>query len=102
MLIHVQFLLKWYIVIFHGINLNKSPIGLSSTEIRMKMLSPNCHSFNTLSVLDQTIRSLCNSAYFKNNALFTILIAVWNLKVFLIPWYTHPILRKYIRDNKKP
>ena len=36
-LIHVQFLLEWYIVIFYGIYLNMAPISLSSLEIRMKV-----------------------------------------------------------------
>ena len=35
-LIHVQFLLQWYIVIFYGIYLNMAPINLSSLEVRMK------------------------------------------------------------------
>ena len=40
-LIHAQFLLQWYIVIFYGIYLNMAPISLISLEIRMKVLSPN-------------------------------------------------------------
>ena len=66
-----------------------------SLERRMKILSPDYYNFKKLSVLAQTFGSLCNSAYFKNTFL-TILIAVWNVKVFLIPWYAHPVLRKYI------
>ena len=86
--IHGQFLLQRCIVIFHGIYLNMSPIGLSSLGTRMKILSPDCYNFKKLSVQAQSIRSLCNSAHFKN-AFLTILIAVWNINVFLIPLYTH-------------
>ena len=63
-LIHVQFLLQWYIVIFYGIYWNMSPIRFSSLEIRMKVLSPDYYNFKKLSVLSQTIRSLYNSVYF--------------------------------------
>ena len=72
-----------------------SPIGLHSLETRIKDSSPNCYNFKKPSILVQTIRSSHNSAYFKNIFL-TILIAVGNVQVFLIPWYTHPILKKYI------
>ena len=89
-LINVQFLLQWHIVIFYSVYLNMSAIGLSSPESRMKILSLDCYNFKKLSVLSQTIRSLYNSAYFKN-AFLTILIAVWNIKVFHISWYTHPV-----------
>ena len=64
-LIHVQFLLQWYIVIFYWIYLNMSAEGLISQEIRMKVLSQDCYSFKNLSVLSQTNRSLNNSPYFK-------------------------------------
>ena len=94
-LIHVQFLLQWYIVIFYGIYLNMAPISLSSLEIRMKVLSPNYYNFKKLSVLTQTISFLFNCTDLKN-VFLTILTAVWNTKVFLILWYTHPALRKYI------
>ena len=94
-LIHVQFLLQWYIVIFYGIYLNMAPISLSSLEIRIKVLSPNYYNFKKLSVLTQTISFLFNCTYLKN-VFLTILTALWNTKVFLIPWYTHPALRKYI------
>ena len=47
-LIHVQFLLQRYIVIFYGIYLNMAPISLSSLEIRMKVLSPNYYDFKKL------------------------------------------------------
>ena len=90
-LIHVQFLLQWYIVIFYGICLNMAPIRLSSLEIRMKVLSPNYYNFKKLSVLTQTISFLFNCTYLKN-VFLTILTAVWNTKVFLIPWYTHHTL----------
>ena len=93
-LIHVQFLLQWYIVIFYGIYLNTTPISVSSLEIRMTVLSPNYYGFKKLSVLTQTISFLFNCAYLKN--VFLTMTAVWNTKVFLIPWYTHPALRKYI------
>ena len=72
-----------------------SPIGLNSVEKRMKVSSPNCYNFKKLSVLVQTIRSLYKSAYF-TNVFLTILTAVWNIKVFLIPWHTHPVMTKYI------
>ena len=94
-LIHVQFLLQWCIVSFHGIYLNMPPIRLSSLETRMKILSPDCYHFKKLSVLAQTFGSLWKSAYSKN-AFLTSLIDVWNVKVFLIPWYTYPVWRKYI------
>ena len=63
----------------------------------MKVSGPSCYhnNFKKLSVLAQTIRCLYNSAHLKN-AISTILIAVKNVKVFLIPWYTHPVLKKYI------
>ena len=47
-LIHVQFLLQWYIVIFYGIYLNMSPVGLSSLETRMKILGPDSYNFKNL------------------------------------------------------
>ena len=81
--------------ILRRIFLNMSPIGLNSLETKMKVLSPNCHDFKKLSVRSQTIRSLCNCTYFQN-VFLKILIAVWDIKVFLIPWYTHPFLSKYI------
>ena len=84
-LIHVQFLLQWYIVIFYGIYLNMAPISLSSLEIRIKVLSPNYYNFKKISVLTQTISFLFNCAYLKN-VFLTILTAVC----------THPALRKYI------
>ena len=93
-LIHVQFLLQWYIVIFYGIYLNTTPISVSSLEIRMTVLSPNYYNFKKLSVVTQTISFLLNCAYLKN--VFLTMTAVWNTKVFLMPWYTHPALRKYI------
>ena len=65
-----SFFLQWYVVIFYDIYLNISPTGLSSLEIRMKVLSPpDCYHFKKLSVLSQTIRSLNNSVYlcFLNN-----------------------------------
>ena len=68
-LIHVQFLLQWYIVIFYGIYLNMAPISLSSLEIRMKVLSPNYYNFKKLSVLTQTISFLFNCAYLKKRFL---------------------------------
>ena len=68
-LIHVQFLLQWYIVIFYGIFLNMAPISLSSLEIRMKVLSPNYYNFKKLSVLTQTISFLFNCAYLKKRFL---------------------------------
>ena len=71
-----------------------SPVGLSSLETRMKISIPGCYNFKKLSVPDHTIRALCNSGYFKN-ALLTILIAVSNVQVFPIPWYTYPVLRKH-------
>ena len=69
------------------------PIGLN------QRLKPKLFNFKKLSVLAQTIRSLYNSAYFKN-VFLTILIAAWNIKVFVIPWYTHPVLKKYILTFK--
>ena len=60
----------------------------------MKAVSPNCYNLKKLSAQAQT-RSLYNGAYFKN-VFLTILIAVWNIKVFLIPQCTHPVLTKYI------
>ena len=77
---------------FYGMYLNMSPIGL---ETRMKVLSLNYHKFKKLLVLAQTISFLYNCAYSKNIFL-TILTAVWNRKVFLIPWYTQPVLKKCI------
>ena len=77
-LIHVQFLLQLYIVIFYGIYLNMSPVGLSSLETRMKILSPDCYNLKKLLVLAHTVRSLCNNACCKS-AFLTILIAVWNV-----------------------
>ena len=81
------------IIVGEGGYLNRSPIGLNSLEARIKVLSPNCYNFNKLSVLVQTIRSLYSSAYFKN-VFLTIFTAVCNIKVFLIPWYTQPALKK--------
>ena len=72
-----------------------SPIGLSSLQTGMKASSPNCYNFKKPSVLVHTIRSLHNSAYSKN-VFLTILTAVSSIKVFLIPWYTHPVMKKYI------
>ena len=63
-LIHVQYLIPWYIAISFGLYLNMSPIGLNSLETRMKVSSPNCYNFNNPSVLAQAIRSLHSSAYF--------------------------------------
>ena len=98
-LIHVQVLLQWYIVIFQGRYLNMSPMGLSSLETRMNILSPDCYNFKKLSVLAQTFGSLCSSGYFKI-AFLTILIAVWNVKVFLIPWYIYPVLRVCTKSHR--
>ena len=72
-----------------------SPERLNSLETKIKVLSQNCDNFKKPSVLAQTIGSSHNSAYFKN-VFLTILTAVWSIKVFLIPWYTHPVLKKYI------
>ena len=72
-----------------------SPIDCNSLETRMIVLSSACYNIKKLSVMAQINRSLYNSANFKNVSL-TILIAAWNIKVFLIPWYTHPVLKKYI------
>ena len=30
------------------------------------------------------------------NVFLPILTTIWSIKVFLIPWYTHPVLKKYI------
>ena len=65
-LIHVQFLLQWYIVIFYGMYLNMAPVSLSSLEIRTKVLSSNYYNFKKLSVLTQTISFLFNCVYLKN------------------------------------
>ena len=70
-----------------------SPIGLNSVETRMKFSSPNCYHFKKRSVLAQTIRSLYNSAYFKN-ILSAIFIVVWKIKVFLMSLYTHPVFEE--------
>ena len=70
-------------------------IGLNSLETKMKVLGPNCYSFKKHTVLVQTIRSTHNSAYFKN-VFLTMLRAVWSINVFLIPWYSHPVLKKHI------
>ena len=72
-----------------------SPIGLNSLETRMKVSSPNCYDFKKPSILAQRIRSLHKSSYFRN-VFLTILTAVWSIKVFLIPWHTHPVVKKYI------
>ena len=95
-LIHtVRFLIQLYIAILQGVYLNMSPKGLNSLEKRMKVSSPNCYNFKKPSVLAQTIRSSHNSSYFKK-VFLTILTAVWSIKVFLIPWYTDPVLKKNI------
>ena len=60
-----------------------SLIGLNSLETRIKILSRNCYDFKKLSVPTQTIRSLYSNACFEN-VFLTILIAVWNIKVFLM------------------
>ena len=70
-------------------------IGLNSLETRMKVLGPNCYSFTKRIVLAQTIRFTHSSPYSKN-VFLTMLTAVWSIKVFLIPWYTHPVLKKHI------
>ena len=62
-----SFFYNGYIVIFYGIYLNMSQIGLSSLEPRMKILSPDCYNFKKLSVLAHTIRSLCSNAYLKGS-----------------------------------
>ena len=72
-----------------------SPIGLNSLETKMKVSIPNRYDFKKPSILAQTIRSLHNGAYFKS-VFLTILTAVWTIKVFLMPWYTNPVLKKYI------
>ena len=64
-------------------------------ETRMKVSSPNYYNFKKPSILAQTIRSSYNSAHFKNVFLKT-LTAVWSIKVFLMPWYTYPVFKKYI------
>ena len=79
-LIHVQFLLQRYIVIFYGIYLNMAPISLSSLETRMKVLSPNYYDFKNLSVPTQTFSFLFHCMYLKS-VFLTILKAVWNTKV---------------------
>ena len=71
------------------------PKGLNAPETRMKVSSPNCYHFKKPSVLAQTIGFSRNSACFKN-IFSTILTAVLRIKVFLIPWYTKPVLKKYI------
>ena len=53
---------------------------------------PNCYDFKKLSVLGQTISFFYND----KNVFSTILKAVWNVKVFLILWFTHPVLKEYI------
>ena len=80
-----------YIVIFCSVYLNMAPIGLRSLETRMKVSSPNHYSFKKLSVLAQTITFL---RHFLTN-----LTAVWNIKVFLIAWYTHPVFYLNIRKQ---
>ena len=72
-----------------------SPISLSSLEARMKVLSPNYYNFKKPPVLAQTISSMYNCACFKN-VFLTILTTVWNIEVFLIPWYKHPVSKKHI------
>ena len=74
-----------------------SPTGLSSVERRMKVSSPNCYNFKKPSVLAQTIVSSHNSAHLEN-FFSTILTAVRSIKVFLIPWYTHPVLKNCVFD----
>ena len=64
MLVYVLFLLQWYIVVFYGLDLNISPIGLDSLETRMKVLNPNCYNFKKLSVLAQTISFLVQQRIF--------------------------------------
>ena len=64
-------------------------------ETRMTVSSPNYYNFKKPSILAQTIRSSYNSAHFKNVFLKT-LTAVWSIKVFLMPWYTYPVFKKYI------
>ena len=75
--------------------MNMSPIGLNSLETRMKVSSPNYYNFKKPSILAQTIRSSYNSAHFEYVFLKT-LTAVWSIKVFLMPWYTYPVFKKYI------
>ena len=57
-----------------------SPIGLSSLETRMKVLSPNYYNFKKPLMLAHTIRASYNIAYFKN-VFLKILTAVWSTKV---------------------
>ena len=70
-------------VIFHS---NMFPISFNSLETRMKVLSQNFYNFKKFSVLAQTISFSFNCAYFKN-VFLTILTAVWNIEVFLIPCF---------------
>ena len=67
-----------------------SPVGLNSLGTRMKVLSSNCHNFKELSALAKTIRSLYNTAYFKN-VFLTNLTTFSNINRLLIPWYIHPV-----------
>ena len=69
-LIHVQFLIQWYIAILFEyylklFHLNVSPIGLNFLEVRMNVPSPNWYDFKKPSVLAPAIRSSHYSAYFK-------------------------------------
>ena len=66
--------------------------GVFYNAVAYILLSPI--DFKKLSVLAQTISFLYSCAYFKN-VFVTIFTAVWNIKVFVIPWYTRPVLRKY-------
>ena len=75
---------------------------LSSLAMRIKISNPNCYYFKKLSVLVQSqfrLSILCKCAYFKN-VFLTIETDVWNIEVFLIPWYTHPVLKKKIFLHK--
>ena len=79
-------------VISYGIDLNMSLIDLSSLVTRMKALSSNCYDFKKLPVLAHTISFFYNY----KNVFSTVLKAVRNVKVILISWFTHPVLKRYI------
>ena len=76
--------------------LNKSPIGLNSLETRMKVLSPNCHNFHKLS----SIRSLCNSTYFKKPFLNKFDSCLEYKSVSYTTVFTPGLITKYILTLK--
>ena len=67
-----------------------SPISLSSPETRVKVSSPNYYDFKNFQYWPKLSAS-CTAAH-----VLKMFYSCLEYTRFLIPWYTHPVLKKCI------